>query len=998
MKAYLFIAAICISISLVHAQVSKTIILNTPGTLESLLSPTELNSNTSLVVQGKINELDFLTMRVKMPSLVSVDISETDVMESTRNGYTYPANEIPKYALADNIKIKTIKLPSSANSIGVGAFRGCSGLSSFANAVSVTTIKHEAFYACKSLKTVEIPAKVSTIQYEAFYFCDSLTSVNISSSLVSFERNCFNPTAGFTVDPKNLYFSALDGILYNKNKTSLLQCPNSKSGGFSIVPTVVTIGADAFRQCGKITGITFSPVLDSIKDYAFIGCTGLTELNFPSSLKYIGNNTFFYCTSLKSVELSNSLEIIGDNAFERCPIDSVAIPSMVKRIGSLAFRHCTSLKTVSFFPPSALDEIGLLAFNDCSALITLNIPNSVKKIGGGAFVDCINLKEVKLPSSITSISISLFQGCEKLTKITIPNYVTKIDESAFLGCYALSSIFLPTGVDTIGVRAFGGCIKLKYTNIPASVKFIGAEAYLNCKALSVLYVYPQTPVDLSLSEKVFDFVPKSTCRLMIPSASKSTYATANRWKDFTWVGDIDVLLSEIKYNGIDVPTFHNMIFDYSIIFPPGTSVPVITAKSLYPNATVKITQSTSLPGTASIEVTGLNKTTKQTHTVYLAFADESSNIVTMNSGVKTRDKIWMIVNGTPGQAMVDYGDGNLVATTMSSYTVYTPTFAYLDAISPVDNPVIKIYAKSISLLMPTAFSKLTALDVSKDTSLFSLSCSDNQLTTLDVSKNTSLIRLECNNNKLTSIKCSTENTALNEIYSTGNQLSECGLEYLFKSLPVKSNEKKGTLTILNNPGAATSNTQRAIDKFWTTDLTGSGAGCTFSPVATLSSVNVNGTGLATFNPAVFTYNLLSPGGTAIPIITVTPTDANSSVKIIQATTLPVSATVEITAQDGINKLIYTFNFSINTGIGNAALAGFEVFPNPGSGKFKLRVPEGQQLDSFSVINSSGQIVRTTNVSGRDSGFSFDLSDQPNGIYILRFSTSKGLVCRKLVKR
>jgi len=914
MKNFLHLILICISTISLQAQVAKTVVIDTAGKLEPKLTATELTTVTNLTVKGKVNELDFLAMRVKMPSLVSIDISETDVMESTRNGYVFPANEIPKYALADNIKIKTIKLPSSANSIGVGAFRGCTGLSSFTNAVSVTTIQHEAFFNCRSLKTVEIPAKVSTIQYEAFYFCDSLTLVNISSSLVRFERNCFNPTASFTVDPINLFFSALDGILYNKNKTTLFQCPNSKSGSFSIEPSVVTIGADAFRQCGKISAITFPPALDSIKDYAFIGCSGITELNFPSSLKYIGNNTFFNCTGLKSIKLSNSLEFIGDYSFERCAkIDSITIPSNVKRIGSWAFRDCTSLKKVRFVAPSSLNEIGILAFGSCSGLLSIDLPNTVKKLEGGIFVDCINLKDVKLPISITNIPFSLFQGCEKLTKVTIPGNVTKIDEAAFLGCYSLAAAILPTGVDTIGYRAFGGCIKLKYTNIPESVKFIGAEAYLNCKALNVLYVYPQTPVDLNLSDRVFDFVPKSTCKLMIPSVSKSIYKTANQWKDFTLVGDIDVLLSEIKVDGIDFPTFHSMIFDYSMILPPGTKIPVISAKTLYPNATVKITQATSLPGTASIEVTGLDKTTKQTHTVYLAIANEQSNIVAMNSGVKAGEQIWMIVNGTPGQAMVDYGDGNLKATTILNYSVFTPNFSYLDAISLVDNPVIKIYAKSLDILSVTAFNKVTDLDVSKDSGLKSLLCSDNFLTTLDVSKNANLIRLECNNNRLSSLKCSGENNVLKEIYATGNLLSACGLDSLFNYLPLRSAENKGALNVGDNPGTLTSKPEIAVNKFWTTDVTGDGSGCTFSGI-----------------------------------------DASELVDLV-------------------------------------------LYPNPGNGIYFLHAPPGLQLHSLSVVGSSGKIIRSFDVPGQESIFTFDLSDVPNGIYMLRCLSDKGLVCRKLVK-
>jgi photosystem II stability/assembly factor-like uncharacterized protein len=78
--------------------------------------------------------------------------------------------------------------------------------------------------------------------------------------------------------------------------------------------------------------------------------------------------------------------------------------------------------------------------------------------------------------------------------------------------------------------------------------------------------------------------------------------------------------------------------------------------------------------------------------------------------------------------------------------------------------------------------------------------------------------------------------------------------------------------------------------------------------------------------------------------------------------------------------------------------GFEVFPNPGNGRFNLKIPADQKVHSVSVVNSSGQTVRKVDISGQDSEFTFDLSDQPNGIYILRFAMDKKLVSRKFVKQ
>jgi hypothetical protein len=185
---------------------------------------------------------------------------------------------------------------------------------------------------------------------------------------------------------------------------------------------------------------------------------------------------------------------------------------------------------------------------------------------------------------------------------------------------------------------------------------------------------------------------------------------------------------------------------------------------------------------------------------------------------------------------------------------------------------------------------------------------------LDVSKNYALIRLECNNNKIASLKCSDENTVLKEIYTTGNLLSACGLDSLFNSLPLRSAENKGTLYVGDNPGTLTSKTEIAVNKFWTTDITGDGSGCIFS------------------------------------------------------------------------------------GIEASELIDLVLYPNPGNGRFNLKIPAGQQEHFISVVNSSGQTVQNIDISGQDSEFTFDLSDQPNGIYILRYSSGKKLVSRKFVKR
>jgi hypothetical protein len=217
----------------------------------------------------------------------------------------------------------------------------------------------------------------------------------------------------------------------------------------------------------------------------------------------------------------------------------------------------------------------------------------------------------------------------------------------------------------------------------------------------------------------------------------------------------------------------------------------------------------------------------------------------------------MFVNGTQGQVLVDYGDGNLKASALTCVSVFNPIFSELDGVSPVDNPIIKIYAKSINYLVITVFNELTELDVCKDTTLQSLSCSDNHLTALDVSKNIALVQLYCNNNKLTFLKVFEKSSVLTDISCTGNLISACGMDSLYRSLPVRSAEKKGNLYIVDNPGTLTSNTQIAATKFWTTKVAGDGSACK-------GTNGINASLLADFvlypNPGNGNYFLQIPDG------------------------------------------------------------------------------------------------------------------------------------------
>ncbi len=74
------------------------------------------------------------------------------------------------------------------------------------------------------------------------------------------------------------------------------------------------------------------------------------------------------------------------------------------------------------------------------------------------------------------------------------------------------------------------------------------------------------------------------------------------------------------------------------------------------------------------------------------------------------------------------------------------------------------------------YSKLTGLDISKNTALTELNCRLNELTNLDVSKNTALTKLACGYNQLTNLDVS-KNTALTVLTCSGNQLTNLDVSH-----------------------------------------------------------------------------------------------------------------------------------------------------------------------------------------------------------------------------
>ncbi|MDP4238812.1 MAG: leucine-rich repeat protein [Bacteroidota bacterium] len=360
----LILLSLCLSLYVMtQAQVSQTAHVTSGGRLSTAIKTVggDLATVTNLTITGTLTAPDFKAMRDSMPLLAVLDMSAATIAAYTGTDGTagvtsiaYPANEVPAYSCLSPITYQpkatlvTIQFPKSATSIGDWAFYNCNltgtlvipdwvtsiGIRAFGCCYNLTgltlgnsviNIGSEAFWSCYRLAgTLTIPNSVTTIGSAAFSGCDGFTgNLNIGSLVASIDIGAFESCSGitdFTVAENNPNFSGKDGVLFNKDRSLLKQCPAGKQGTCLIPESVKSIDSYAFSDCRQLTGsLTIPGSVTSIGGFAFEGCSGFSgNLVLPNSITTIQFCTFQECSGLTNIIIPNTVTSIGNAAFAYC--------------------------------------------------------------------------------------------------------------------------------------------------------------------------------------------------------------------------------------------------------------------------------------------------------------------------------------------------------------------------------------------------------------------------------------------------------------------------------------------------------------------------------------------------------------------------------------------------------------------------------------------------------------------------------------------------------
>ncbi len=556
-----------------------------------------------------------LTVRTLLPMVIILLVSSFVTTKAQNSGDEFTTNDKLKYRIVsttpaqvaviknyDHYFVGSVVVPATVEyqgteysvvEIGDGGFGNCVSLKSISLPNTIKKIGEYAFIECNNLTSITIPNSVNTIGTRAFHFT-GLSSVYIPSSVTTIESSPFSfciALSSIEVDENNPNYCSVDGVLFNKNKTALIQYPAGKTEVkyYEIPNTVTTVQKEAFLSC-PLEAVTIPNSVTNIEEAAFIN------------------------TKLQSVTLGSSITNIGQYAFRDC-WDLTSIYSNINDITN------TTTSTDAFYNVN-MNHCSLYVLSgNISEYQNLAPWSNFTKIKGTSTSvgDTFEIDSVINSYSIQTIyytvisskyKVALMPVCAyasenviipKKVKYNDDNYtVTSIQTGTFgEALFNKLSVKLPETLTEIQDQAFNGMVQELSVNIPNSVKTIGCLAFLGIDQLTV-FSQKKNVSDIELVN-TYDtecrfWESENPSTLIVPKGTKEAYSNAPQWKDFDKIIEDEFVKDGITYRINPIPPYTKVTIVKSNSTPSGL-----------PNyAAIRAEEPTEIVIPSNVEYEGMN--------------------------------------------------------------------------------------------------------------------------------------------------------------------------------------------------------------------------------------------------------------------------------------------------------------------------------------------------------------------------------------------------------
>lgn len=241
------------------------------------------------------------------------------------------------------------------------------------NSIKVTSVGPYALNCDGTVKVINIGADVEYIDSKAFYSCWSLERIE--------------------VDENNPYYCDIDGVLYNKDKTVVMNYPCNhdqylrEKHGISEELNRVT-STEEYIQ--KIQTYVVPSTVETIGELAF-AYVNLREIYLPEGLRRVETLGFFKLH--EPGEWSNTPSLDNIYSYKADGVDNTALTDK------------EALGEIYLSLPEGLEYIASDAFSYNQVLSYLYIPESVNYIGHHAFWDTV-YKEGGELKGVTEINVA----------------------------------------------------------------------------------------------------------------------------------------------------------------------------------------------------------------------------------------------------------------------------------------------------------------------------------------------------------------------------------------------------------------------------------------------------------------------------------------------------------------------------------------------------------------------------------------------------------------